>query len=248
MSRQRRQKNRAAARTVPSLVSTGATVALDAAGAPGESPAPHLELIRPEPLSLGWRDGNGGEGPPAPPLTGLEILRRLLLVVMPIVICTIVAWTGAQRLQTFYAAQSDIAFDIGQRADVMEKFLATQSVTVKSHAVLGAVSATQGIPVATLDKRLSVDFPKSGAIMRLQYSDPSGDVALQTLRAVIAQYINLLDHMKFLDSAKYVLVPAFILEDPVWPKPTQAAALGLALGLAIGIAALALDLRLRARA
>jgi uncharacterized protein involved in exopolysaccharide biosynthesis len=54
--------------------------------------------------------------------------------------------------------------------------------------------------------------------------------------------------MKFLDSAKYVLVPAFILEEPVWPKPLQAAALGLALGLALGIAALALDLRLRARA
>lgn len=247
MSRQRRQKNRAV-RTVPSMVSSGTAVALDAAGSSGESPAPHLELVRPEPLSHGWRDGGGGERPPAPPLTALEVVRRVLLVVMPILICTVVAWTGAQRLQTFYAAQSDIAFDVGQRADVMEKFLATQSVAVKSHAVLGAVSATQGIPVATLDRRLSVDFPKGGAIMRLQYSDPSGDVALQTLRAVIAQYINLLDHMKFLDSAKYVLVPAFILEDAVWPKPLQAAALGLALGLAIGIGALALDLRLWTRA
>jgi uncharacterized protein involved in exopolysaccharide biosynthesis len=178
----------------------------------------------------------------------MHLLRNALLVVAPVVICTLLAWAGAHRLQTFYAAQSDIAFDVGQRGDVMEKFLATQTVAVKSHVVLGAVSAMQGIPVATLDRRLSVEFPKDGAIMRLQYSDPSGDAALQTLRAVITQYINLLDHTKFLDTAKYVLVPAFILENPVWPKPLQAAALGLVVGLAIGIAGLALDLRLRARA
>jgi hypothetical protein len=246
MSRQRRAKNRIGP-TMPAMASAVPAVALDTPPVAGEPASPHLELVRSEPPSAGWQ-GDGGRPPPRPPVSGLELIRRALLLIMPIFICTFIAWSGAQRLQTFYAAQADIAFDIGQRADVMEKFLATQSVTVRSHAVLGSVSATQGIPVATLDRRLSTDFPKGGAIMRLQYSDPSGDVALQTLRAVIAQYINLLDHMKFLDSAKFVLVPPFILEDPVWPKPLQGAALGLALGLAIGIGALALDLRLRARA
>jgi hypothetical protein len=50
-----------------------------------------------------------------------------------------------------------------------------------------------------------------------------------------------------LNSRAEILVPVFLLDEPVWPKPLQAAAVGAATGLSIAIAGLALVAQLRRR-
>jgi capsular polysaccharide biosynthesis protein len=190
--------------------------------------------------------GEMGEGPGGRPMTPRGLVRAALLLLVPVLVSAAVAFAVASRMEPVYAAESDVVFDVGDRGDVLEKLLATQSVVVQSRATLEPVSRTYDIPMETLEKNLSVDFPKGGVVMRLQYADKDSETALRVIGSLVDNYVRVLGRVAFLNSAKYVLVPAFILDKPVSPKPLRAAALGAAVGLTLAIAALALARPLRA--
>jgi capsular polysaccharide biosynthesis protein len=170
----------------------------------------------------------------------MGIVRAAFLLVAPVLIAAIAAFAGASHMQPIHAAQSEVVFDLGERGEIGEQYLATQAVVAKSRAVLEPVSRSLGVPLDSLDKNLDVEFPKGSAVIRFQYSDPDGTRAFNILRSIIDQYINLIDRTDVLNRARSLLVPPFVLEKPVSPKPLQAAALGAAAGLAIAVAALAL--------
>jgi len=183
-----------------------------------------------------------------PPRRSIGLIRAAFLLVGPVIIAAMAAFAGASRMELIYAAQSEVVFDLGERGEIGEQYLATQAVVATSRAVLGPVSRSLGISIDSLQENLDVEFPKGSAVLRFQYSDPDGARAFDILRSVIDQYINLIDRTDVLNRARSLLVPPFVLEDPVWPKPFQAGALGAAAGLAIAIAALALVQQQRSRA
>jgi capsular polysaccharide biosynthesis protein len=153
------------------------------------------------------------------------VLRSALIALLSALIAAAAAFGAATKMEPEYAAQSDILFDLGNRQDVLEKFLATQSVVAKSQAVLAPVSRNFGISLKTLDEVLSVDFPRGGAVMRLRYADKKPETALAILQSIIDGYVGLLSRTHSLNSRTEILVPVFLLDEPVWPKPIQAAAM-----------------------
>jgi capsular polysaccharide biosynthesis protein len=165
----------------------------------------------------------------------------LALLLAPVVVSAIVAFVGASFLAPAYGARSEVVFHLQQSGDVTERYLATQAVIVRSQTILGPVSHALGIPVDTLDRELSVEFPKGSAVMRLEYADHEGSLALKVIQAIIDRYLLVLSETEGVDKTSHqLLAPPFLLDEPVRPKPIQAAAIGAAIGLALAIGAFAL--------
>lgn len=187
---------------------------------------------------------NDGDVSPAAgvrrPVRRIGLFRVGFLLLASIILAAGAAAMAASRMDTVYAAEADILFNLGDRPDVLEKYLATQAVVARSRAVLDPVARNSGESIAMLEHNLTVEFPKGGAVMRLQYADKDADKAHDVLKTVVDGYVALLGRSQFLDAGAEVLVPVFVLEEPIWPKPLQAAALGGAVGLALAIGGLAL--------
>jgi uncharacterized protein involved in exopolysaccharide biosynthesis len=139
-----------------------------------------------------------------------------------------------------YGAQTEVVFDLGDRGEIGEQYLATQAVVVKSRAVLEPVARAFGLRYEDAEDRLDVSFLRGSAVLRIQYTDPDRAKALAVLEEIARNYAAVLDGNAIFKRTRIPLVAPFVLDEPVWPKPTQAAALGAALGLALGIAGLAL--------
>jgi capsular polysaccharide biosynthesis protein len=166
--------------------------------------------------------------------------KMLALLIAPVVVAAIVAFVGASSLAPAYGARSDVVFHLQQSGDVTERYLATQAVIVRSQTILGPVSHAVGIPIEKLERELSVEFPKGSAVMRLEYADHDGTVALKVVQAIVDRYLAVLSETEGVDKTSHqLLAPPFLLEEPVRPKPMQAAAVAAALGLALSIAAFA---------
>ena len=175
-------------------------------------------------------------------------LTWLAILVVPALIGAVAGYFAASVMPRIYAAQADIVFSLPDAA-VPEEYRSTQVVVAKSHVVLQPVAVAAKIPFDRLALNLSADFPKSGGVLRLQYTDKDSSVALRVVEAVLDQYLVVLDQLDSLDNATYrLLTPPFAVEDPVAPRPTLIAALGAAFGLAIGLGALVLLINLRSAA
>jgi capsular polysaccharide biosynthesis protein len=179
------------------------------------------------------------------PKVSRGLVAALLLLILPVILSGGVAFISTSRMEPVYGAESDILFDWGARADVLEKFLATQAVLARSQAVLSPVSVALGLPLETLEENLSIEFLRGSAVMRIQYADNDANRAMEVNKAIVESYSGLLNNISFINSARYTLVTARVLDEPVWPKPLQATAVGIAVGMAIGIAALTLVQALR---
>ena len=174
-----------------------------------------------------------------------SIVLWALLIAGPMVVAGAAAFGVAHLMPSVYAARTDLVFDTPQRSTT-EEFRSTQAVIIAGRSILGPVSESTDIAVETLEKNLSVDFPKGGMVMRIQYADRSDATALSVVEAVLDQYVVVLGQTEGFGQPKYrLLVPPFVLERPVQPRPLQAAALGLAFGLSVGLGAAALAKRMR---
>lgn len=174
-------------------------------------------------------------------------VRLIALLLLPVVLAAAGAYLVASRIEKTYAARSEILFHLARGGDVAERFLATQSVVAQSRAVLTPVARKLLVPVEALEERLKVEFPKGSSVMRLQYADPDGAAALDVVRAVTDQYLTALRQIEVAEGGGHQLfVPPYLLDEPVWPQPLQAAAVGAAVGLAIAAAALVLVQQSRA--
>lgn len=163
------------------------------------------------------------------------------LLILPALLCAAAAYGGATLLDKVYAARTEILFHLTRPGDQAERFLATQAVVARSRTVLDPVAAELGVPAERIEKELSVDFPKGSAVMRIEFATHSQTAALDVIRLVTQRYLQALRPIEAAEGASHqILVPPFLLDEPVWPRPMQATALGALLGLAISAGVLAL--------
>ena len=173
-------------------------------------------------------------------------LRWLALLLLPIVVCATSAYVISKLMHPVYAARTDLILHLQQSGDAVERYLANQAVIIKSPAVLGPISEKTGISTEQLDKQLSVEFPKSGSVMRIQYANQSREIALDLTRKILAQYELVISQSEIDENASHqVISPPALLEKPVRPQPLQMTAIGGAIGLVISLMALALVRTLR---
>ncbi len=77
--------------------------------------------------------------------------------------------------------------------------------------------------------------------MRIEFATHSQTAALDVIRLVTQRYLQALRPIEAAEGASHqILVPPFLLDEPVWPRPMQATALGALLGLAMSAGVLAL--------
>ena len=173
-------------------------------------------------------------------------LRWLALLLLPIVACAASAYVMSKFIPPVYAARADLVLHLQQSGDAVERYLANQAVIIKSPAVLGPVSEKTGITTEQLDKQLSVEFPKNGSVMRIQYANQSREIALDLTSKILAQFELVINQNEIDENASHqVISPPALLEKPVRPQPLQMAAIGGAIGLVISLIALALVRNLR---
>ena len=173
-------------------------------------------------------------------------IRWLALLILPIIASAISALVISQFIPPIYGARTDLILHLQQSGDAVERYLANQAVIIKSPAVLDPVSEKTGITPEQIDKRLSVEFPKSGSVMRIQYANQSREVALDLTRKILAQYELVISQSEIDENASHqVISPPALLEKPVRPQPLQMTAIGGAVGLVISLIALALVRTLR---
>lgn len=145
------------------------------------------------------------------------------------------AYVAAALGEPLYAARSEVVFhlrDLG--ADAAARFLATQALTAQSRIVLEPVAARLGVPAGVLDEQLSVEVLPGSNVMRLEHAHRDGAVALATVQDVTGRYLTLLRDVEMIEEASHrLLTPAFVLDEPVAPRPLRAAALGALVGLAL---------------
>jgi capsular polysaccharide biosynthesis protein len=98
-------------------------------------------------------------------------IRWLALLIAPIIVSAISALAISLYLPPVYAARTDLVLHLQQTGDAAVRYLANQAVIIKSPAVLGPVAEKTGITSERLDKQLSVEFPKGGSVMRIQYEN-----------------------------------------------------------------------------
>lgn len=173
-------------------------------------------------------------------------VRWLALLILPIIVSAISALVISQFFSPIYGARTDLILHLQQSGDAVERYLANQAVIIKSPAVLGPVSEKAGIAAEQIDKQLSVQFPKSGSVMRIQYANQSREVALDLTRKILAQYELVISQSEIDENASHqVISPPALLEKPVRPQPLQMTAIGGAIGVVISLIALALVRTLR---
>lgn len=173
-------------------------------------------------------------------------IRWLALLILPIIVSAISAYVISQYVPPIYAARTDLVLHLQQSGDAVERYLANQAVIIKSPAVLGPVSEKTGITTEQIDKQLSVEFPKNGSVMRIQYANQSREIALDLTRKILAQFELVINQNEIDENASHqVISPPALLEKPVRPQPLQMVAIGGAIGLVISLIALALVRNLR---
>lgn len=193
------------------------------------------------------READGSElhsrfGEPGNVVDARAILRLALLFMLLAGVGAAGGFAAAGYVDKVYAARSEIAFDLrGLDWDSSERFLATQVVIARSRTVLSPIGAALGIPIQELEDHFEVEKIGASGVVRLQYADESGALALDVTRALTNRYLAELRAFGGKESTgHWVLTPAFLLEAPIAPKPLRAAALGALAGLLVGVAALLL--------
>lgn len=177
----------------------------------------------------------------APAVRPRPSLGLLALLILPALACAAAAYGGAMLLDKVYAARTEILFHLTRSGDHAERFLATQAVVAQSRTVVEPVAAELGVPTERIEKDLSVGFPRGSAVMRIEFSAHSQTAALDVIKLVTQRYLQALRPIEVAEGASHqILVPPFLLDEPVWPRPLQAAALGGLIGLALSAALVAL--------
>lgn len=174
------------------------------------------------------------------PLGGASIARLAVLLLLPIVVTALGAYAFAIQSERVHAARSEIVFDLRNVAwGAAERFLETQAVVARSRALLAPIADTFGIPVAELDRAFAVEAVRDSDVIRLEYANPDPSLARAVTKAITDRYLVTLREYELLDGTRHrLLTPAFVLDDPVAPKPLRAAAMGAALGLMLGLVVL----------
>jgi len=181
------------------------------------------------------------------PGIGRILLSLALLLLLPVVLAATAGYFAANYLEEVRAGRSEIMFHLPDLAgDAAGRFLATQPVVVRSYPVVEPVARAEAMPVSAILDNLSVTMVESSALMRIQYEDTDSERILRVLEAVTVSYLGLLRDIAMIEGASHRILSApYLLEDPVGPKPIQAAAIAAVVGLAVAFAGLVILAQLR---
>ena len=175
--------------------------------------------------------------------------RWALLFVGPVVLCATIAVIVSSLMPSIYAARAEIIFQPVGDEDISEAYKATQSVIITGQAVLGQTALTLDRSIDDLAAAFTVSFPKGGAVMHLQFADADPGTAANSLNVILDRYLLVLDGLDVPDQPTHrLMVPPFLLGDPILPRPMQALVMGIIVGLAIAMAAFAIVRRPRSDA
>ena len=120
---------------------------------------------------------------------------------------------------------------------------------ITGQAVLGQTALTLDRSIDDLAAAFTVSFPKGGAVMHMQFADADPGTAANTLNVILDRYLLVLDGLDVPDQPTHrLMVPPFLLGDPIQPRPMQALVMGIIVGLAIAMAAFAIARRPRSNA
>jgi capsular polysaccharide biosynthesis protein len=187
--------------------------------------------------------GQGGSRRTRHPMARLAVVCLALLLLPPAVA---VAWSFTRP--TSYAAQVDLVLvpSAGSSADAINRDLATHQVLVTRQPLVDNVARTVQRDPDDLQRNLTAEVVEQSNVLRLQVVDRDRDRAQRTAQNLALKYTAAADQVAGTsDMSRMQMVgPATLLDQPVGPKPLQAAAAGTLLGLVLLAGLLAL-LRLR---
>jgi capsular polysaccharide biosynthesis protein len=170
----------------------------------------------------------------------------LMLLLVPIVACTAAAVLTSFLKPPLYAARTYIVIHLQQPGDAVVRYLASQAIIIGGPSVIDPVADTTGISAEKLAQGLSVDFPKGGDVMQIQYVNTDRDIALDVTKKILSQYERVIGLIEENESAGHqVLSPPAIVRQAVNLSLSQLAAIGAAIGLMIGLVGLTLNKQLR---
>jgi hypothetical protein len=178
---------------------------------------------------------------------GRILLSLALLLLLPVVLAATAGYVAATYLEEVRAGRSEIMFHLPELAgDAAGRFLATQPVVVRSYPVVEPVARAEAMPVSDILDNLDVTMVESSALMRIEYQDTDSERILRVLEAVTVGYLGLLRDIAMIEGASHRILSApYLLEEPVGPKPIQAAAIAAVVGLAVAFAGLVILAQLR---
>jgi uncharacterized protein involved in exopolysaccharide biosynthesis len=163
------------------------------------------------------------------------------LICGPVIVGAAMAYGASLLLEPLYAARAEVVLHLSENGEAANRALGTQAALLRSNAVLEPVTQKFPLTVETLDEHLEIEFPLNGAVMTLQYADPVPNVATNILQEILSQYSIVSKSLNVGEATAYELIaPPYVLDEPVSPRPLQAAALGAAIGLTFAVAAAAL--------
>lgn len=197
--------------------------------------------------------GNGDLGAPARTLTMWDALMRrpalwVTLCAAAIVLVTVAsAYLIGGTGTTVYGARSDVLYETNRELSdaASDRARATQVTLVTSRAVLEPVAEQAGASVNKLTDRVSVDLGQDN-VLTVTVGDEDPASAELLAGGVISQYVKVAENRTSQARAS-VLTPAYLLDDPIEPKPVRAIAAGALVGLALASAFVAMVLQARRR-
>ncbi len=179
---------------------------------------------------------------------GLRLTRLAALLILPVVISAAGAFAVAWQSEPVYAARSEIIFDLRELGwDGAERFMVTQEVVARSHSLLAPIAGAFRVPISRLERDLSVETLRDSEVIRLEYASRDPAQALEVTKALTEAYLAASRQLAPTpgNAGPLTLTPAFVLEEPVSPKPLRAAALGAGIGVALAAAAVVVLAALR---
>lgn len=170
-----------------------------------------------------------------------NLMSTLAFLALTTVFLALIGAAAALKIPPRYAATTDIMIHMQQPGDTVVRYHASQSLIIKSPALLRPIAAANQLAYADLADDVSVDFPKGSNVMRVEVRNTDPQLATTILRSVMAAYDKSVAPIELDASASHQVISGpDLVDEPVFPVPSQFAAIGAALGLTLSMAILAL--------
>jgi len=170
-------------------------------------------------------------------LTLGALIRLAVWQAFPVILCALAGVGVAFMLTPKFAARADIMIHLQQPGDAVVRYHSSQAVIIRNRSFLAPIARDLQVEPDDMERNLTVDFPKGGDIMRIEYSDHDPGFALEALKRIILSWQTAALPVELEESAAHQIVaPPAVLSEPVFPQPLQFAALGAAIGVFLSMA------------
>lgn len=133
--------------------------------------------------------GSGMSSPVAAVVNLLALAATIILLTAGLALAGALIWPNT------YAARAEILFPITQEQPTgflrEDRSMTTQLVLMRGRAVLDPIAKEQQRSVEDLQEHITVAVVQSSEIIELQVTDRSPERALQTVQAVVSNYLGL---------------------------------------------------------